>query len=1367
MFHSPFVSLCRFLQKTKRSSVNQGRTLSLEPLEDRSLLSATTADALLGALVAYQSGDKGDTSSPLSKVGYDLASIYACYESADYAGTSYSGVSFALTSDISAMTVSTTANVVLIDVSSVSSDTTTLKTQLATLGFVETGEYGRMVSGWLSIDRIDELASLSEVSVANAVLSSYMLESNLAALTSSTTTSTTSSSTTVSEGVAAMNADIATATYGVDGTGVTVGILSDSFDVSGSGYATDVAAGELPSDVTVLQDSPDGEDEGRAMAQIVYDVAPGADIMFATAYLGQASFAANIEALAAAGCDVICDDVYYYAEPFFQNGVIAQAVNEVVADGVAYFSSAGNTADQSYESAFTAGTTYASGAFKSYGSSSVYFYGGTALDFDTGSGVSNYQTFTLDSGDYILLELQWDELFASVSGTGSTNDVDIYILDSNNRVIAGSVDNNLGADPSEFLFYYNSSDTTQTYKLMIVCASGDLPGTVKYINFGSDMQNLTYATNSSTCVGHANAQGAAAVGAAYYGDTLRYGTAPAVLEYFSSYGGTSLLFADDGTRYSEPLVQDNVDFVAPDGVSTTVSGFESFYGTSAAAPHAAAAAALLLSFNSSLTPDQIYDALSATASTMENPFGSTSYNYAAGTGLIQVDAAIEYLLANTTASAVTTTTITSDHTSGSNSGDEVTFTVTVTMADNTAVSSGNVQLVIDGVCCGSSVALVDGTASITISTLTEGTHRIEALYQSDDLAVYQNSNDLLLLTVGPASNSISGTVWCDANNNALFDKGEAGLAGWVLYIDEDSDGVWDATEQTATTDANGYYTFSGLAAGTYTIREILQTEWTCNIPASLNYYMVTVTAGEEITGRNFGNYPATSLSSISGTVWLDSNSDGVFDSDETGLSGWVVYIDADSNGVLDANETSTTTDSDGGYTFSGLTDGTYVIREVVQSGWSVTSPSEGEYSVTVADGEDVADQDFGNVLATTTTLTTNRSSGSVYGQSVTLTASVAATNSSVSVTGSVQFIVDGSYFGSSVALVNGACSLTTTALSAGTHTIAAVYADIAATGFQSSQATNSLAVTRASLTITADAKYMLAGSALPTFTSTITGLVNGDTVASLTTQPKYSTKATSSSAAGTYSIVVSAASSNYTIKVVAGTLKIYATTNSVFVMPDPLNSTKQALYIFGTKGNDVIQVNSGMGSGAVTVTINGIARGTYVPTSRIIIHGLAGNDSIGVASKVTASAWLYGDAGNDTLWGGGGASLLFGGAGADSLYGTTGRSILFGDAGVDKLTSGTGHAILFGGSSKLSANDVALSAILNEWNSSAAYATRVAHITGTSGGLNGSYFVKASTLADDAAADQLIGNNSAMDLFFKGSSDVLTKKRTGETTLSV
>src|SRR3954468_3460627 len=151
--------------------------------------------------------------------------------------------------------------------------------------------------------------------------------------------------------------------YGADGTGIKVGVLSDGV----RNLAAVQASGDL-GPVTVLpgqSGTSAGQcsatascDEGTAMLEIVHDIAPGAQLYFATAFGGSANFAKNIRDLRAAGCDIIVDDVFYFAESPFQDGqapaiiaptnggIITQAVNDVTADGALYFSSAGNSGNK-------------------------------------------------------------------------------------------------------------------------------------------------------------------------------------------------------------------------------------------------------------------------------------------------------------------------------------------------------------------------------------------------------------------------------------------------------------------------------------------------------------------------------------------------------------------------------------------------------------------------------------------------------------------------------------------------------------------------------------------------------------------------------------------------------------------------------------------------------------------------------------------------------------------------------------------------------------------------------------------------------------------------------------------------------------
>jgi hypothetical protein len=132
------------------------------------------------------------------------------------------------------------------------------------------------------------------------------------------------------------------------------------------------------------------------------------------------------------------------------------------------------------------------------------------------------------------------------------------------------------------------------------------------------------------------------VGAAAYFNTPAFGVSPPVLDSFSSAGGTPILFDSAGNRLASAEIGSKPEIVAPDGGDTTFfgtdtdgNGFPNFFGTSAAAPHAAGVAALLLQAKPDSTPIQIYAALENTAIDM----GASGFDFDSGSGLIQTDSA--------------------------------------------------------------------------------------------------------------------------------------------------------------------------------------------------------------------------------------------------------------------------------------------------------------------------------------------------------------------------------------------------------------------------------------------------------------------------------------------------------------------------------------------------------------------------------------------------------------------------------------------------------------------------------------------------------------------------------------------------------
>jgi hypothetical protein len=488
------------------------------------------------------------------------------------------------------------------------------------------------------------LARLNDVSAATLT--------NTAFLTFTTIDSVTS------QGDRVLKADVARDRFRVDGTGITIGVLSNSFDLRGllglgKDANMDQVTGDLPTNIKVLaegsQTVPGTLDEGRAMMQLIHDVAPGANLAFHTAYSPNAKtdvdrqtfYANGIRALANAGAKVIVDDVRLSSEPFFQDGLIAQAVNEVVAKGVAYVASAGNDANDSYERAFNPSGLFNQIFFNANGIR-VYIPG-QLHDFDPGSKVDVFQSVTIPTSETnVSISLQWDSPFSKAA-----NDLDFYLLDrTHTKILAQSTRSNVGGDPIEVLTFRNDgSYGSDQFNLVVSTRQGVAPKLMKYVvNNFSSFQINDFPTYSSTIYGHANAAGALAVGAV---DDRN----PTVLEDFSSQGGTPILFSPTGDRLSKPEVRQKPEVVAPDGSNTTFfgrpdplltgpyerDGLPNFFGTSAAAPQAAAIAALMLQANPSLSPAALYKALESTALDLDAP----GFDYRSGYGVIQADRAVD------------------------------------------------------------------------------------------------------------------------------------------------------------------------------------------------------------------------------------------------------------------------------------------------------------------------------------------------------------------------------------------------------------------------------------------------------------------------------------------------------------------------------------------------------------------------------------------------------------------------------------------------------------------------------------------------------------------------------------------------------
>jgi hypothetical protein len=598
-----------FRPQHRRESLRRN-ALRLESLEARHLLSITPGEVPDAELVDqlwqtdFHGADLAGKDGALAKIGGDLTRLYEEYK---VHNLRHPGDAF--TASDSDWTIS--GSRVLVDAMAYG-DLGALKSQLASIGGTVTAEASRLATVSLPIDALDDLAALTSVTFARPVYQPVRRAGDV-----------------TSQGDPALQADVARTQFSVDGSGVQVGVISDSYDrdaSSGITAADDIASGDLPNNVQVVKEGGAGDtDEGRAMLQIVHDVAPGASLMFGSAVGGEAAFANVIRQLALQGADVIVDDIGYLTEPFFQDGLIAQAANDVFGDGVPYFSAAGNQGDAAYEADFVD-----SGDDLIIPVNGQNQNVGRMHDFDPTAGKATTQSITIQPGGLFQAVLQWDQPFGSLGGSGSQNDLDVYLFNlQSGQLVASSIDANQGGDPLEILSYPNLSTNTQFGLVITKFGAGPNPGHLKYINLGFNSDISTFATDTGASWGHPLAAGAAGVAAASFFMTPEFGLSPPQLNEFSSAGGTAFLFDTSGNRLSQPDLRDQPRFTGPDNANTTFFGadipssqgndtdtFPNFAGTSAAAPHVAAVAALMIELAGGpgkLSPDKIYSIMETTA----------------------------------------------------------------------------------------------------------------------------------------------------------------------------------------------------------------------------------------------------------------------------------------------------------------------------------------------------------------------------------------------------------------------------------------------------------------------------------------------------------------------------------------------------------------------------------------------------------------------------------------------------------------------------------------------------------------------------------------------------------------------------------
>jgi hypothetical protein len=446
---------------------------------------------------------------------------------------------------------------------------------------------------------------------------------------------------------------------GITGRGITVGIVSDSFDGAANvpRASVGVASGDLPGPgnpdgytqpVVVLNDDTgtDSTDEGRAMAEVVHDIAPAAKIAFAACGPTQTSMATairNLRTSSQALSDIIVDDIGFADEPFFSDGILAKAIDDVVTSNllagkkVAFFSAGGNSDNHGYDASanIVSVMTGKNSTNLTFAGVPTSLYAGGFQNLNTNGSTAIVMTVTTDT-DPGELVFQWDDPFNT---GGITTDYNLLVFSAAGNYLSSvsGKDNNFSTDqPLEIV---DLSPNT-TYQLVISLASSSSPAAthLRMISFGEGaVTGPSLSTNVITLFGHPTATNANAIAAYVYNNTPNvvanynpgktnpppgpYEPAP---ESFNALGGSlPFYFNSAGQRLSSPQFRQKPEFAAADGVDTSFfptdagadydnDGFPNFFGTSAAAPNAAAFAALLLEAAGGpgmLTPQQVRDKL--------------------------------------------------------------------------------------------------------------------------------------------------------------------------------------------------------------------------------------------------------------------------------------------------------------------------------------------------------------------------------------------------------------------------------------------------------------------------------------------------------------------------------------------------------------------------------------------------------------------------------------------------------------------------------------------------------------------------------------------------------------------------------------
>jgi hypothetical protein len=394
--------------------------------------------------------------------------------------------------------------------------------------------------------------------------------------------------------------------FGVSGRNIRVGVIGNgvqSLNLSQN-------SGEL-SDVDVLMAGTG--DEGTAMLEIIHDIAPDADLSFHAYGTSSDTFKVAVTRLAEAGCQVICDDLYFFRQPFLQDGDVATHIRETLRQypNLIYVTVSGNFAPLHYQ-----------GTWKS---SEPTMLNHTCHDFGGGDSAIN---ITQLPGEQMIATLQWDDLWGNVTST-----YDLVLRDSGSgEIIAISNLTSGGAgEPFEHVVYLSDGKAPEKVALEIVrTGQGTQQNMLELFIRGVDPRGVEEAfmkDPNDSIFGHAAVEDVITVGAVEP-------KPPFASSSDSSRGPVTI-------RYPVPTKRWKPDISAPTNVNVSGAGNfpTTFPGTSAAAPHVAGVVAQLWSAFPDTPRDDLKQIIYDTCDDLGAPGWDETYGY----GLLNAERAYRVL----------------------------------------------------------------------------------------------------------------------------------------------------------------------------------------------------------------------------------------------------------------------------------------------------------------------------------------------------------------------------------------------------------------------------------------------------------------------------------------------------------------------------------------------------------------------------------------------------------------------------------------------------------------------------------------------------------------------------------------------------